>query len=129
MSINIPEPTLSIKGQCVKQVNYQASQNTIHIICRRDRRYKPKDSVTYQSGKINRYVRRKTHDLSWLNCRCEVEVELIKMTTQENKRRIEHSDFVEQGSYYSHRFCRLISGLCRYELKQGMKKYLCFIKK
>lgn len=45
------------------------------------------------------------------------------MITQENKRRIDHCEFVEQGSYYSHRFCRLISGLCRYMSISALAKH------
>jgi transposase len=97
MSINIPSPILGLKGQCVNSIS-----------C---------DSTT------NCYVRRIIHDLPLLACRCKIEIELAQVLTKDNKRRIESCDFVDKGCYYTKRFCRLISGLCRHMTISAVAKH------
>lgn len=114
MSINIPNAILSFPGQCVKQIEHNLTDRIIRVICQRDKRYAPKDPFTYQRATVNRYVRRDIHDLPFLNYRFKVQIELAEVLTKENKRYIELCEFVDKGSYYSKRFCHLISGLCRH---------------
>jgi len=114
MNINIPSPILGLKGQCVNTINHDPASNTLTITCRRDRRYKLPDPTGTGRGKINRYVRRTVHDLPLMMCRCKIEIELAQVVGKNNKRRIEACDFVDKGCYYTKRFCRLISGLCRH---------------
>ena len=114
MNINIPTSILGLKGQRVNDISCNQSSNILTITCRRDKRYKPLDSVHKEAGAINLYVRRTIHDLPLFGHRVQIEIELIQVLTKENKRRMEHCDFVDKGCYYTKRFCCLISGLCRY---------------
>jgi len=114
MSINIPSPILGLKGQRVNTIHHDPATHTLTIVCRRDRRYRPIYAGGNGRGKVNRYVRRTVQDLPLLMCRCKVEIELAQVTGMDNKRRIETCDFVDKGCYYTKRFCRLISGLCRH---------------
>lgn len=114
MSINIPTSILGLKGQCVNRINCDFDNNMIIISCRRDKRYKPKDSENKKPVTINRYIRRTIYDLPLLSNRVHIEIELAQVLTKDKRRCIEWCDFVDKGSYYTKRFCRLISGLCRY---------------
>lgn len=114
MSINIPSQILGLKGQCVNSIKYDSSNSIISIICRRDNRYKPKDPSDKKAVTVNRYVRRTIYDLPLLSNRVHIEIELAQVITNDNRRCIEWCDFVDRGCYYTKRFCRLISGLCRY---------------
>jgi transposase len=123
MSINIPTPILGLKGQCVNKINCDSDSNIITIICRRDQRYSPIDPIHKKVGTINCYVRRIIHDLPLLSYRVQIEIELAQVLTKDNKRRIECCDFVDKGCYYTKRFCRLISGLCRYMTISAVAKH------
>lgn len=123
MSINIPAPILCLKGQCVKTINHDSATHTLTIICQRDSRYKPIDPISNRQGTVNCYVRRIIHDLPLLACRCQIEIELAQVLTKDNKRRIESCDFVDKGCYYTKRFCRLISGLCRHMTISAVAKH------
>ena len=123
MNINIPSPILDLKGQCVNTINCDFATHTITIICRRDGRYKPKDPISNKQGTVNCYVRRVIHDLPLLARRCQIEIELAQVLTKDNKRRIESCDFVDKGCYYTKRFCRLISGLCRHMTISSVAKH------
>ncbi len=114
MSINIPSSILSLKGQCVNGIFQDPSSNTLTITCRRDRRYKPLEPVHEKPGGINRYVRRTVQDIPLSGHNVHIEIELTQVLTKDKKRRMEVCDFVDTGCPYTKRFCRLISGLCRY---------------
>jgi len=123
MNINIPSPILGLKGQCVNTISCNSSTNIITIICRRDNRYSPMDPISNVKGMVNTYVRRIVHDLPLLSYRCQIEIELAQVLTKDNKRRIESCDFVNKGCYYTKRFCRLISGLCRHMTISAVAKH------
>lgn len=123
MNINIPSPILGLKGQCVKTIDHDSVAHTITIVCHRDSRYKPIDPISNKQGTVNCYVRRTIHDLPLLTCRCQIEIELAQVLTKDNKRRIESCDFVDKGCYYTKRFCRLISGLCRHMTISAVAKH------
>jgi len=123
MHINIPAQILGLKGQCVNLINHNPSTNIITISCRRDKRYKPKNPIDKKPGTVNRYVRRVIHDLPLLSLRVEIEIELLQVLTKDNKRRIESCEFVDKGCFYTKRFCRLISGLCRYMTISAVSKH------
>jgi transposase len=126
MSINIPGLILGLKGQCVNSISYEKNKNTLTFICRRDKRYKPIDPLHKEPGTINRYCRRVINDLPLLNNRVQIEIELVQMLTKENKRCMEFCHFVDAGCYYTKRFCRLVSGLCRYMAISAVAKHLNF---
>ena len=123
MSINIPKSILELKGQCVNTINCNEYTNTITISCNRDKRFTPIDPVTYSPGTINCYVRRVIHDIPLLDYRLQIEIELAQVLSVDNKRHIERCDFVDKGCYYSKRFCRLISGLCRHMTISAVAKH------
>lgn len=123
MGINIPAQILGLKGQCVNNIQCNLDNHNIKIICRRDKRYKPKDSSNKKVVTVNRYVRRTINDLPILNNRIQLEIELMQIVTEDKKRCIELCEFVEKGSYYTKRFCRLISGLCRYMTLSAVAKH------
>ena len=114
MSINIPKSILELKGQCVNTINCNEYTNTITISCNRDKRFTPIDPETGRPGTVNCYLRRVIHDVPFLDYHLQIEIELAQVLSIENKRHIEHCDFVDKGCYYTKRFCKLISGLCRH---------------
>ncbi len=77
-------------------------------------RYKFMDPVRNKQGTVNSYVRRIIHDIPFLAYRFQIEIELAQVLTETNLRHIESCEFVAKGCYYTKRFCRLISGLCRH---------------
>lgn len=123
MSINIPSRILGLKGQCVNAINCHPATNLISITCRRDKRYLAKDSTSKKPGVINCYVKRVIKDLPMLNFQVQIEIELAQIITKDNKRHIEHCDFVDKGCYYTKRFCRLVSGLCRHMPINAVSKH------
>jgi len=114
MQFNIPAHILALKGQCVKEIIYNQLNERIEIICRRDNRRKAIDPETGQSGRINQTIKRRIKDLPMIGCPCLIEIELAQVFINRNERRIETCEFVDKGHLYTIRFCRLISGLCRY---------------
>lgn len=124
MSINIPTPILGLKGQSVNQIKCDFTTNIITIICNRDQRYNPKDPDNNKRATVNRYVRRTIHDIPLFACRLKIEIELAEVLTKNNKRRIEACEFVAKGCYYTRRFCRLVSGLCRHMTISAVAKHL-----
>lgn len=114
MQINIPKHILALKGQCVKEILYNAKEERLEIYCRRDRRKRAIDPKTQQPGRINQYIKRQVIDLPLMGNKCVIEIELGQVFINRNERRIEACEFVDKGNFYTMRFCRLISGLCRY---------------
>jgi transposase len=123
MSINIPRSILELKGQCVNTINCNEYTNTITISCNRDKRFTPIDPETQIPGTINCYIRRVIHDVPFLDYRLQIEIELAQVLSVDNKRHIERCDFVDKGCYYTKRFCRLISGLCRHMTISAVAKH------
>lgn len=123
MSINIPASILGLKGQCVNTIDCNEHTNTVTISCSRDKRFTPIDPVTHSRGTINRYVRRVVHDIPLLSYRLQIEIELAQVLSVNDKRHIEYCDFVDKGCYYTKRFCRLISGLCRHMTISAVAKH------
>ena len=121
-------PTISstlfqLPGQCIESITLD-NEHTVVIQCRRDKRRKPIDPRTNQSGTINRYVRRRVRDLPISGHPCVIDIELAQVSTPTYERRIEHCEFVENGARYTTRFCKMISGLCRYMSIHAVSKHL-----
>jgi transposase len=123
MSINIPSSILGLKGQRVNSIDYLPESHTLHITCRRDKRYKPRDPKDKQPCGVNRYTRRMVYDLPLLNHKVQIEIELAQVLTGDKRRCMEWCDFIDSGCYYTKRFCRLISGLCRYMTISAVAKH------
>ena len=123
MSISIPESILELKGQRVNTIDCDERTNTITISCSRDKRFTPIDPVTHSPGTINCYVRRTVHDMPLLGRRLQIDIELAQVLSVDNKRHIERCEFVDKGCYYTKRFCRLISGLCRHMTISAVAKH------
>ena len=124
MATSIPMNILSLKGQCVNQIEHNKALNKIVIHCHRDKRFKAIDPRTKVTGTINRYVRRSVQDLPLFGLPCILEIELAQVWISKNERRIESCDFVYKGSRYTKRFCQLVSGLCRHMSIQAVSRHL-----
>lgn len=115
---------MGLKGQRVNEIKQDHANRQVLIQCRRDRRRKAVDPLTGSKGTINRYVRRQVRDLPFLGYPCWIEIELAQVNVGMNKRRMEDCEFVEKGSRYTHRFCQMVSGLCRHMSIQTVAKHL-----
>ena len=83
MSINIPSSILDLRGQCVNTILSSSTNNTLTIICRRDKRFSPKiEEPNKKPATVNRYVRRMIYDLPLFRCRVEIEIELAQVVTK-----------------------------------------------
>ncbi len=124
MSTGISTNILNLSGQRVNEVKLDNEKNEIIIICHRDRRRKAIDPITAEKGTINRYVRRLIRDLPLFGHYCLIEIELAQVFISKNVRRIEACEFVDKGGRYTHRFCRMVSGLCRHMSIQAVSRHL-----
>ena len=114
MSLSIPAKILGLKGQRVNQIHQDNVQQTLTIHCSRDRRRQVIDPVSGQLASVNRYVHRTVRDMPLWGHDCFIEIELAQVITADKKRRMEACEFVDNGVRFTHRFCHLVSGLCRH---------------
>ena len=124
MSTDISTAILGLSGQRVNEVKLDDDKQEILIICKRDKRRKPIDPVTGDKGTVNQYVRRLIRDLPLFGNSCSIEIELAQVFISKNVRRIEACEFVDKGSRFTHRFCRMVSGLCRHMSIQAVSRHL-----
>lgn len=124
MSTGIPKMILGFKGQRVNKIHLDEQIHQIVIQCSRDRRKKAVDPVTGKQGTINRYVRRQVRDLPLFGFPCMVEIELAQVFISKNERRMESCEFVGSGRGFTHRFCQMISGMCRHMSIQTVARHL-----
>ncbi len=122
MGIGIPMNILGLKGQRVNEIKRDKQQFVIH--CHRDRRRRAVDPVTGKKGTINRYVRRRVRDVPLFGYPCVIEIELAQVFISKNERRMESCEFVDKGYSFTHRFCHMISGLCRHMSIQAVARHL-----
>jgi len=124
MSLNISSKILALPGQRVKSAQHDLSEQKITLSCARDRRYRPVDPMTGRNARINRYVRRTVRDLPLCGHDCYIEIELAQVVTADGRRRMEASEFVDNGVRFTQRFCHLVSGLCRHISIQAVALHL-----
>jgi transposase len=124
MSINIPSKILTLKGQRVNQVQFDEGHKKLIIRCERDKRRAAIDPVTGQKGRINRLIKRQVRDAPVFGQPCLIEIELAQVFINKKERRMEDCPFVDKGSFFTHRFCRLVSGLCRHMSIQAVSRHL-----
>jgi len=124
MSINISPSILGLTGQRVNEISVNQHHKTAHIICQRDRRRKVIDPLTGKQGTINRYVRRQVKDIPLFGYPCYLEIELAQVFISKNERRLERCDFIDTGCRFTHRFCHLVSGLCRHLSIDAVARHL-----
>lgn len=124
MGAGIPTKILCVKGQRVNRIEWQSSAQCVVVQCKRDRRRKAVDPITGRKGTINRYIKRQVRDVPLWGRRCMIEIELAQVWVSKNERRIEQCEFVDKGSRFTHRFCHLISGLCRHLSIQAVARHL-----
>lgn len=115
---------MSLPGQLVKQAQHDLSQQRLVISCQRDRRYRVVDPLNGQSAVVNRYVSRTIRDLPLCGYDCHLEIELAQVVGRDGKRRMESCEFVDKGSRYTLRLCRLVSGLCRHMSIKAVSQHL-----
>ena len=114
----------SFNGQSVQSFEFENTEQKLIVKCRRDRRFKCIDPETGTAATINRYIRRKVHDLPVSGRPCVIDIELAQVRGSDSRRIIEHCDFVVKGSRYTRRFCQMISGLCRHMSIQTVSRHL-----
>ena len=124
MTINISHDILSLKGQRVNGIKLAEGGDKVVIHCSRDARMSAIDPATGKKGSINRHIRRQVNDMPLLGYRCVIEIELAQVFINKGERRIERCDFVDKGCRFTHRYCRLISGLCRHLSIQAVSRHL-----
>lgn len=124
MSLSIPTKLLSLKGQRINRILPNHSENKVTIFCQRDKRRAAIDPVTGLAGRINCLIKRKVRDTPLFGLPCWVEIELAQVYISKNERRLESCTFVDKGCYFTQRFCRLVSGLCRHMSIQAVSKHL-----
>lgn len=124
MGINIPKDIFGLKGQRVNNITLDQEEQQLVIHCSRDRRRSAVDPVTSTQGTINRYVRRRVRDVPLYGYPCVIDIELAQVFITKNQRRMEHCEFVDKGCHFTHRFCRMISGLCRHMSIQAVARHL-----
>ena len=112
--MDISTKILGLVGQSVNEIKLDEQTQQVQIICRRDRRKKIVDPLTGKKGSVNRYVRRDVRDIPFMGYPCILKIELAQVFISKNERRIEACEFVDKGSRFTRRFCRLVSGLCRH---------------
>ncbi len=121
MGIGIPKDILGLKGQRVNEIKRDGQQLVIH--CHRDKRRSAVDPVTGKKGTINRSVRRRVRDVPLFGSPCVIDIELAQVFISKNERRMESCEFVDKGYGFTHRFCRMISGLCRHMSIQAVARH------
>jgi transposase len=124
MNHGIPSHIFALSGQRVNEIKFDDGTQQLIVHCSRDSRRKAIDPVTGKQGTINRYVRRQVRDVPLFGRPCAIEIELAQVFISKNQRRMEHCNFVENGSRFTRRFCRMISGLCRHMSIQAVAKHL-----
>jgi len=55
---------------------------------------------------------------------CIVDIEFSQVRIKDRVRHIESCEFVDKGSRYTKRFCRLVSGMCRHMSIQAVSSHL-----
>jgi len=124
MGTSIPIDILSLKGQRVNKIEHDQAQNQVIIHCSRDRRKSPVDPSSGLKGTVNQYVRRQVRDLPFMGLPCLIDIELAQVRIKEKVRHIEACAFIDKGSRYTKRFCKLVSGMCRHMSIQAVSRHL-----
>lgn len=124
MGISIPKDIFGFKGQRVNKITLDQEEQQLVIHCSRDRRRSAVDPITSKQGTINRYVRRRVRDVPLYGYPCVIDIELAQVFITKNQRRMEHCEFVDKGRHFTHRFCHMISGLCRHMSIQAVARHL-----
>ena len=122
MSTDISKDILGLKGQRVNTIKQDEQQIVIH--CHRDKRRRAIDPITGKKGTVNRYVHRRVRDIPLFGTPCVIDIELAQVFISKNERRIETCEFVDKGCGFTHRFCQMISGLCRHMSIQAVARHL-----
>ena len=122
--MDISTKILGLVGQRVNEIKLDEQTQQVQIICRRDRRKKIVDPLTGKKGSVNRYVRRDVRDIPFMGYPCILKIELAQVFISKNERRIEACEFVDKGSRFTRRFCRLVSGLCRHMSIRAVARHL-----
>jgi len=124
MGTSIPTDILSLKGQRVNKIEHDQDQNQVIIHCSRDKRRSPIDPGSGLKGTVNQYIRRQVRDLPFMGLPCLIDVELAQVRIKNKVRHIERCEFLDKGSRYTKRFCKLVSGMCRHMSIQAVSRHL-----
>lgn len=124
MGTSIPIDILSLKGQRVNKIEHDYAQDQVIIHCARDRRRSPVDPSSGLKGTVNQYVRRQVRDLPFMGLPCLINIELAQVRIKGKVRHIESCEFLDTGSRYTKRFCKLVSGMCRHMSILAVSRHL-----
>ena len=124
MSLSIASKILSFPGQIVKDCEHNLLSSTITIRCERDKRFGYYDPVSKQPSKPIKLIKRTVRDLPLQGFDSHIEIELAQVKTPDGRRLIELCIFVDKGERFTHRFCQMVSGLCRHMPIQAVSSHL-----
>lgn len=124
MGTSIPIDILSLNGQRVNNIEHDYAQNQVIIHCSRDRRRSPVDPSSGLKGTVNQYIHRQVRDLPFMGLPCLINIELAQVRIKGKVRHIESCEFLDTGSRYTKRFCKLVSGMCRHMSIQAVSRHL-----
>jgi transposase len=113
MAAAIPTGIFGLPGQVVKRVTLETG-GVVAVHCRRDQRFRARDSRTGQRARANRWRRRRIWDLPLCGQRTALDIQYLEVAIGARDRRCEHLSFVGPGRRYTHRLAHLVSGLCRH---------------
>ena len=122
--LNIPSKILGFKGQKVKELIIDEKSNKVQIICKRDNRFNAIDMVTKSSGKIIKRVTREVTDIPFLGCQLTLKIERAQIRLTGNRRVMEDIEFCDDNCYFTQRYARLVSGLCRHMSIRAVSNHL-----
>lgn len=114
MAATIPAKIFSLRGQCVKSVDWDEAVSELVLTCRRDRRFKPVVGRGGATGTVNQRLRRRVRDLPLWGRPVLLDIEYCQIKLGARDRRIEWLPFVEPGQGFTRRFGRFVKQLCRH---------------
>ena len=124
MGTSIPIGILSLKGQRVNKIEHDQNESQVIIHCSRDRRRSPVDPSSGLKGTVNQFIHRQVRDLPFMGLPCLINIELAQVRIKGKVRHLESCEFIDKGSRYTKRFCKLVSGLCRHMSILAVSRHL-----
>ena len=114
---------LSLCGQVINKVT-PCDDGGWLVVCRRNRRFKPRDRKQGMKQPVRQLLRRRVTDLPVMGQPFKLDVELALVTGPDGRRQMEHSELVDPYCRYTRRMCRLISAMCRHMSISAVARHL-----
>ncbi len=122
--LNIPSAILGFTRQCLKGFKIEEDSNDAIIQCRRDHRFNAINPQTRERGSIVQLKTKPIRDVPLFGGKTWIEVERAQVRGSNNQRHMETLSFTDKGCYYTQRFCKLVSGMCRHMSIKTVSKHL-----